>query len=189
MSTKNDHIIKTITCFVEAYHSLDRNVAEHGGIKYLLGQTIRQYAMPAEKCHISKAALEQWNRLTGFDIRNFWYREMVKCDVLEGEEILHRYIGSSSKSKNLLILHRDSVFCFRKVFHVDHVVPVSLILEELVKLDCCTTEKIQAILDKMHVCRILKSEDRRLGRKRGRTLDFEETIRNVYLPPKVELYY
>lgn len=137
--------------------------------------------------------MELWSRLTSSDIRNFWYREAVECDVLEGKVILDRYVGNSSKpdKNNQITLYRDSTFCFREVFHVDHVVPVSLILEELVKLDCCTTERIQAMLDKMHICRILKEEDRRLGRTRGRTLDFEETIGNVYLSssPKIELYF
>lgn len=190
MSTKNNHIIKAVACLVEAYQGLEGNGTEQGGVKYLLGQTIRQYAIPAEKCHVSKAAMELWNELTSSDIRNFWYREAVKCDRLEGEKILPRYVGSKSEPEvdKPIILHHDSTFCFRDVFHGDHVVPVSLILDELVKLDCITIENVQAILDKMHVCRILKSEDRQLGRTHGRTLDFEETIRNVYLAKNVELY-
>lgn len=190
MNTKNDYIIKAVACLVEAYHSLEGNEAEQEGIRYLLGQTIRQYSVPAEKCHISKAAMELWNELTSSDITNFWYRETVKCDRLESEKILPRYVGSSSTpdKDQPIILHHDSTFCFRDVFHGDHVVPVSLILDELVKLDRITIEKVQAVLDKMHVCRILKSEDRLLGRTHGRTLDFEQTIRNVYLAKNVELY-
>lgn len=189
MNNKNKFIINAIACFVEAYQSMEGKAKELDSIRYLLGQTIRQYDVPTSNCHISKAALKLWNELTSDDINKFLYREPVKCDILTDEKILPKYIGSHAEpdEKEKITLHHNDTFYFRDVFHVDHVIPVSMIFDELINLDVITEESIQNILDKIHLCRILKSEDRRLGRTRGRTLDFAETIQNVYYKRNVEI--
>jgi hypothetical protein len=66
------------------------------------------------------------------------------------------------------------------MFHEDHVIPVSMIFAELKKSTDIKSDKIKCILDKMHLCIILKEEDRKIGRTKGRSMDFDKTISHVY---------
>lgn len=66
------------------------------------------------------------------------------------------------------------------MFHVDHIVPVKLILSELLNLKVINSLNVSNILQKMYLCRILKEEDRRIGRTSGRTLSYKNNIVNVY---------
>ncbi len=186
MTDKNKHLLKIIALFIDAHQKLEGNEESQSNIRYLLGQTIRQYDVPVQNCHVSKGAFNLWNELTSADINQFKYRESVKCDRLEGETTLDVYTGNAKDSVKKKVSPGDS-FIFRQVFHVDHVIPVSFILAELLKLESITEENIQTLLDKMHLCRILKKEDHRMGRTKGRTLDFDETIQRVYRAKEVEL--
>ena len=89
------------------------------------------------------------------------------------------YKGAEKEGKLRKII-KGSHFEFRKVFHEDHVIPVSLIMKKLVELNPNNEKEIKELLEKMHICVILKDEDRIISTTKGRTLDFEETIKNVY---------
>lgn len=69
---------------------------------------------------------------------------------------------------------------FREMFHEDHVIPVSLIKEKLVDLNPMNEKEIKELLEKMHICVILKDEDRKISRTKDRPFDFEETINDIY---------
>ena len=154
------------------------------GVDYLLGQILRQIDVPKERKHLSRGAMEKWNAL-GLDDKNIWeynYQDWVECNI-SGEIVIEEYIGSSSKSKERK-LTGNCGFKFRDVFHDEHIVPINDILEELFKIpkEQLTYEKISEYLDKIHICRILKSEDRNIQPKynRGCDLDFERVYDEIY---------
>lgn len=186
MNTRNEYIIKSIACLAEAYKALEGNRKDQNSIHYLIGQTIRQYKVPDNHIHVSEGALNLWNELTSARIENFEHRETIQCDKLVSNKKVDKCTGNSSKTTEAE-LHPNEKFCFRDIFHSDHVIPVSLIHNELIKLDSITEDNIKNILDKMHICKLLKTEDRSLSKTRGRTLDFEETIKNVYNKVNIKL--
>lgn len=185
MDKKNFYILQSISKLLEAYQILSTDkvcyAADITSIHYLLGQTIRAYKIPAANVHISEKAYEMWQQLTSESIDKYWYRETVVCNKLDpGKRIPASSFTGSSKNSKKITLQRGDKFCFRDIFHVDHVIPVQLILKALTTIDPKDTDAITSTLNKMHLCKILKSEDRSMGRTQGRTLDFTETITNVY---------
>lgn len=89
------------------------------------------------------------------------------------------YKGSQKNGQNVQIHPNDKV-CFNDMFHVDHIVPVKLIMDELLKLTQINSQNVSNILQKMYLCRMLKEEDRLLGRTAGRTLCYNNNINNIY---------
>lgn len=148
-------------------------------LRYLLNQSIREYDIPVENYHVSTAALELWKKITKKDIRGFHYRDVVVCDALETPISVDLYNGASKEGEEKELIPNDS-FLFNEIFHEDHIIPVSLILNEIVKMDTFDENSIKAKLDKMHLCVILKEEDRKLGRTKERSLNFEENKKDVY---------
>jgi hypothetical protein len=175
--TKNEAIIKAIENLLLAYHEPDNNT---GDLKYLIGQLIRKYDIPADNCHVSKAAMVRWNELTSNgNIKDFHYKDKVICCNLENDKDFILYKGAS-KEGDIITLSKNDSFEFRQMFHEDHVIPVSMIFAELKKSTDIKSDKIKCILDKMHLCIILKEEDRKIGRTKGRSMDFDKTISHVY---------
>lgn len=172
---RNSVIIKSIQILLSALKNMD----DHRGLCYLLGQSIRQYDVPKENHHVSEAANNLWKKLTQGSIDNFHYRDTVKCDNLKIECKVKSYIGNSSKEKEKT-LHPNETFVFRELFHEDHVIPVSIIIKNLLKLPDIDEKSIKDCLDKMHLCVLLKEEDRKIGRTRNRGNDCEQIIRDVY---------
>ena len=89
------------------------------------------------------------------------------------------YKGSQKDGQNVQINPNDKV-CFNDMFHVDHIVPVKLIMDELLKMTQINSQDVSNILQKMYLCRMLKEEDRLLGRTAGRTLCYNNNINNIY---------
>ena len=58
--------------------------------------------------------------------------------------------------------------------------PVADIIKELKALDDITPENVKAILDKIHICRVTKEEDKNIKPKYGRDIDIESIKRNAY---------
>ena len=121
------------------------------------------------------------------DIRNYHYKDRVVCDNLFGSVSYDFYKGAS-KVGGPSTLSKGSTFDFRQMFHEDHVIPVSLILGQMFKMQAPTNKAIENLLNKMHLCIILKEEDRRIGRTKGRSLVFSDTIKKVYNNAGVYLY-
>ena len=111
---------------------------------------------------------------------------MVKCNNLTKLYRFKQFKGAS-KSGKYRKLHPNGSFVFRDMFHEDHVIPVSLILNELIQIKTVDENSVKVQLNKMHICIILKEEDRKLGRTINRTANFLDTINNVYKPKGISL--
>ena len=110
---------------------------------------------------------------------NYHYRNWVVCDKLT-ESVKFGVFSGAKKIGIEKQFNKGDKFRFRELFHEDHVIPVSLILKEMIDNTPAKYEDIENLLNKMHVCVILKEEDRELGRTKGRTLDFKKTIDTLY---------
>lgn len=189
-NVKNRALIDSIKRLLDAFHELsdlsnqDKTVLS--GLRYLLGQSVRQYVIPSENHHVSKAALDQWKCLSKDKIENYRYRDMVKCDNLNKPKCFRLFKGANNKGAYRKLSPNES-FIFRDMYHEDHVIPVSLILNELISAEKINIEMIKNTLDKMHMCVILKIEDRKIGRTRERTLDFEKNKKDVYEANEIEI--
>ena len=187
---KNEAIIKSIIVLLKAYRTFHGQInidkAALISFRYLLGQSIRQYDIPIENYHISQAAFERWEQLSKDKIERYHYRDLVKCNNLTKLYRFKQFKGAS-KSGNPRKLHPNGSFVFRDMFHEDHVIPVSLILNELIKIKTVDENSVKVQLNKMHICIILKEEDRKLGRTINRTANFLDTINNVYKPKGISL--
>lgn len=153
------------------------------GVEYLLGQIVRQVDVPTENKHISEKAKEKWCAL-GLDIDDIWkykYQDTVKYTVSEKIEI--EEFKGASKTPLLRECLGNGEFKFRDVFHDEHIVPIHDILKKMIEeKDRITHEQISNYLNSIHVCRILKSEDRIILPKynRGYDLDYKKIYENIY---------
>jgi hypothetical protein len=152
------------------------------GVDYLLGQILRQIDVPDERKHVSVGATEKWKEL-GFDEKDIWkynYQDAVSCNT---SATVVKYKGASKNGEEVSATENGG-FTFREVFHDEHIVPINDVLEELFKIpkEKLTLEMISEYLDKIHVCRILKSEDRKIHPKynRGCDLDYKRVYDEIY---------
>ena len=179
---KNEAIIKSIKILLEAFiaNKAEDNEVDNGSLSYLLGQLIRQYDIPKEHRHISKNAQARWDLLnvTKGNIEDYHYRNKVTC--YPSKPMCFEFYNGAKKKGESRTITKGSHFLFREMFHEDHVIPVSLIKEKLVDLNPINEKEIKEWLEKMHICVILKEEDRKISRTKVRSFDFEETIINVY---------
>lgn len=186
---KNDALIDAILCFLKEYKNeaakSQPNKEDLEELHYLIGQTIRQYNIPKKNFHLSKGAKDLWDKLSTKDILDYHYTETVVCDKLSKTIKCNSYKGAS-KTGESLSLSKGSKFVFRKIFHEDHIVPVSLIWETM-RDNPMDKQSLKKLLDKMHICYLLKDEDRRIPTTKGRSLDFLETIDNIYTPAGIRL--
>ena len=187
---RNTVIVDSILCLLSAYkNELSKtfpNKDDKASLRYLLGQSIRHFQIPLSNRHISVASDIRWKELSTKKIENFHYRDTVVCDNLKTAKSFLLFNGAHSNGVQTT-LSRNSKFIFRQMFHEDHVIPVSMILEDLTNLPIINRCSIENILNKMHLCIILKEEDRKIGRTRGRSLDYDKTIANVYIPNGINI--
>lgn len=179
----NNCIIDTLVVLLKGYQRLKttpgadpRHIAS---LKYILGQTVRAYKVPKSQTFISEEAEKRWNDLTSDIIDKFDYKQKFTCDRLSKATYFQIFKGSQKKGMPTLIKNGQQI-CFNDMFHVDHIVPVKLILSELLTLKVINSHDVCNILQKMYLCRILKEEDRKIGRTSGRTLCYKYNIVNVY---------
>ena len=175
---RNKAIIESLMCLLKYYKAVSDKVNKDS-LHYLIGQTIRQYDIPKDNRHISQAAQQLWDKLTTGNISDYHYRNLVTCDKLTEPVSLCVFSGAEKNGKPKEFKKGDK-FIFRELFHEDHVIPVSLILKELAINTPVNYADIENVLNKMHLCVVLKKEDKKLGRTAGRTLSFKDTIDNVY---------
>ena len=179
----NKCIIASIVVLLKGYQRLkassNSNKMHISSLKYVLGQTVRAYKVPKEQIFISQAAEIRWNDLTSSNINNFDYKQSFICDRLKQSITCKMYKGSQKNGKNVQI-NPNAKVCFTDMFHVDHIVPVKLIMDELLKLTQINSQNVSNILQKMYLCRMLKEEDRLLGRTAGRTLCYKNNIIKIY---------
>lgn len=145
---------------------------------YILNQAIREYIIPDNNWHLSEAAKELWDSITSDHIEMFDYNQPITCDRANQTPAI-KYTGGNSKGKDVKIGKNDTM-AFNKLFTAEHMTPVADIIKELKALDDITPENVKAILDKIHVCRVTKEEDRNIKPKYGRGTDIEKIKRNAY---------
>lgn len=182
---KNNAIIKAILILLEEYKaekSQPKTIEIESSLKslkYLINQAVRQYDIPKGNRHVSRAAHARWKELSSNDILNKHYQDKVVCDRLAGTSKQYTlFIGASKKGKPTIITEKG--FRFRQMFHEDHVIPVAMIVDSLIKKGKTNEQTIKKLLNKMHICTLLKAEDHRLPKKEGRFLDFWKTINTAY---------
>ena len=187
---RNKAIINSILCLLEAHRAIssnpNHNESDLKSLRYLIGQTIRQYDIPAENRHVSVEAKKRWEELTSKCIEDFHYRDLVVCDKLSKPFHYLAYKGAS-KEGDERELPKGETFHFRDMFHEEHIIPVSLILKELTGMQNPRAESVEQCLNSMHICVLLKEEDRKLPRTQKRTLSFEENVKNVYGASEITL--
>lgn len=166
-------------------------------VHYLLGQTIRNLWNKKGHICISKKALEKWNELkVGEPIINYSYQKPV---YYKNEEPVYIkcYKGASSSpyyGGEVKYVGNSSYFRFRQVFHIEHIVPIGVILEELLKVDINLDKEVlykelNFILDKIYVCFMLKEEDKELNKvnKIKRSDNYLEVINSDYKKAGIEI--
>lgn len=143
---------------------------------YILNHCIRQYIIPEDNWHLSKAAQELWDSLTSDDIRKYDYKQPIHCDRAN-QTLAKRFKGSNSKGSDVKI-HKGDVIPFNNLFTAEHMTPVADIIKDLKKLKDITPEAVTNVLDKIHICRITKEEDRKIKPSVGRGTDYNDIIKN-----------
>ncbi len=172
----------------ENIKTLDENGEyEVGGCKYLFGQFLRQYYVSKSHHFITVKAKEKWEKLTDENILDCSYRKLVKCKF-DGKE--YRYVGGNNKPEEV-VLNNGGEFCYRDIFHDEHIVAITDIINEFIRLEHnnqLNDTTIRETLDKIYICKMLKEEDRKIKPKYGRGLDYEYIINNIYLNSGIEIY-
>lgn len=164
---------------------------------YLLNQILRQVSVPEKNKYVSVEAKKLWDAIgpvckgnSSNDINDYYYHEKIIA-TKDGAEIFE-YKGSSNKpiSETPRRLKKGDSFIFRDVFHVEHIVPITMIIEELVELDKkneLTDKKLNDILNLICVCRITKKEDRSIKEKYNRSLDLNDVFEKVYKSQNINI--
>lgn len=169
---------------------------------YLQNQVLRRYYQGEDKVLISKKAKEMWLNL--FDenktenrkgenvfknIKNFTYNDKITLDK-DYQGRIDKYSGSKKEPVGEYKFDRGKDgkkrIQYNDVFHDEHIIPIKMIIEELKKINNPefndkTYNEVEKILDKIYICKMLKSEDRSLldARKRKST-DVIEVIEENY---------
>lgn len=154
---------------------------------YLLNQVIRHYNIPQERYYYSKEAKELWESL-GFELKDLktkYCREQI--NPLNNNVRCLLFSGSSNKPYKESVSSSDA-FPFKDAFHLEHIVPIAKIIEELVELVEPNDADIEKVLDKLCVARITKVEDRKLHNKSKRDKTFELVYNNLYKKNGIILY-
>lgn len=160
---------------------------------YLLNQILRQINVPPERYLLSKGAKEMWKKLSptgkkGDSITKYYYREVLTIQNDLNEEV-GLYKGADSKPSSFVEIRKGNKFIFNDIFHLEHVIPIHVIKNQLLALDSesLTKKNVEQILSKMYVCRMLKSEDRLIDSayKKNRPFDLNRILKEVYT--KIEI--
>ncbi|WP_162140177.1 hypothetical protein [Haploplasma axanthum] len=150
--------------------------------KYLLNQILRQIKLPIEKYYISINALNLWKEMFGGPIMDYWYNKKIKA-LVDGN--ITRFVGAKKDGSYGSISSGSSVE-YRSVFHDDHIIPISKLVDELMNSDNLTDELICSVVNKISVCRMLKVEDRSVPRLKGRETE-EQVINVIYRNKGIEV--
>ena len=160
---RNEPIILAIELFLNALNSGNKKPHDY---EYLLGQTIRQYEPAENHQHVSIGAWEYW-----------------KIQASKDEDIRQFQYTWTYKDRN------NKSIQFNKEFIQEHTTPVADIKEELkdlVQNNNICFQFIEDILEKMHISRILKTEDEKIKKNSGRGLDFEDIANDCYQGAGIE---
>ena len=156
---------------------------------YILNQVLRQINIPEDHYLLSKEANDLWNKLKpdgkyGKNIKDYWYRETLTVHSDEPVEI-KEYSGAS-KTPIVKKVKDGDTFIFRNVFHLEHIYPIDMVIEDLKELNKSgdlNYDSLAKVLDKIYICRITKEEDRNISStfKSSRPHDLDKILKEVYV--------
>lgn len=156
------------------------------GCKYLLNQTIRQYSLPDNHYFVSEKAKELWDKISTDNMFNYEYKNEVTKNV-PGEVLINKYSGNEKKARKAEVLKYGQKFTYNDVFTDEHIVPVNNIIDELLNLSILSYNEIEKVLDKIYICKMLKSEDRAIKNQRNRSTDYREVVVFDYKEAEIKL--
>lgn len=177
---ETDICLDMIISLVKAHktnNTLSSGTTSIRGSHYLLGQIIRQYAIPEENHYISKEAKKLWSELSDDNIWNYVYTNKFE---LKADHELSHFVGAEKTPRPSVKHKKGEKIEFRSIFHDEHIISIEVITKRLYGLSDAELnyENVKKILDSIVVCRILKEEDKKLERKRYPT--FKENYDKVY---------
>lgn len=182
--TVNNVIVKSLITLIEGYNSASSpdDVKRAKSIyKYLIGQTIRQYEVGDDHKHVSEKAKALWDSLSSSCVFDYGYRDRVVTDKVTVPFTLNKYKGASrTPAAGALNVAPNGSITFNDVFHIDHMIPVYEIFKELIALTTLNENNVKRVLDSMHLCWILKEEDKKLGRTANREGGFDAIRDTLY---------
>ena len=152
--------------------------------RYLLNQIIRQ--IPVTKRYVSDEAQNLWKQLTYDDIWKYNYQDKVTV-TKNKDAVVKKYNGASKNPVNKDGEAVGNDFIFRDVFHDEHIIPIAVIIDNLLKLkeSEITPEKIKEIIDEICICRITKEEDRKITVRSERPFNLLESYEKIYIENQV----
>lgn len=153
---------------------------------YLLNQTIRQYQISQSHFFVSKKAQKLWDKISTESIFDYSYRDTVTKNI-EEEVTIEKYRGGEGTPYLVTTISYGDKFIYKDVFTDEHIVTVSDIIDALLELPKYDYNSIKNILDKIYICKMLKSEDRAIENKNKRSLDYREVIGTDYIRAGIEL--
>lgn len=195
MNETNCEVYDIIISFVRSYRNTD---SEHPYIKsqyngqdtwiwnchYLLNQILRHVNIPPERYLVSEKAYEKWSQISTDNINNYYDGSVVKCEF---DNVEIKEFKGNGKNYSNRIINKGDTFIFNRVFLLEHMIPISKIIDALVSLpdNQLDYHHVDEILSKRYVCRILKEEDALITRKYNRSLDVDEVLESDYHDIKV----
>ncbi|MCQ2311704.1 MAG: hypothetical protein MJZ64_08160 [Paludibacteraceae bacterium] len=174
-----------IECVMACIKGLKNIKSNHKPYEYLLGQAIRQYAIPIENWHLTIAAQQLWNNLTSEDINKFFYNETFCCDRVN-KTCLKLFKGASKRGVDTEVL-QSKYLRFNDVFSCEHTTPVKMVCDQLILLENLSEESVMSILENIHITRMLKEEDHAIKEKFRRQGTWKDIVTKVYNSQGIEL--
>ncbi len=169
----------------EACFYMDDGANRLWGAKYLLGQILRQYEINNDHFFISVAADKLWKEITNGkeDIKDYHYTMKVP---VHKECKLNLYKGAAKEPfEKEKAFAPTNTFQYRQVFHDEHVIPIEDVIQHLIALKELSYKNVQNILNKIYMCRMLKSENSGLSHKRP--FSVVGTIETIYREKNIEI--
>lgn len=159
---RNKPLVEIIIALLDAKREFQNNPIQFG---YLLNQAVRQYIIPQDHWHISEAAKKVWDSITDDDIRKFTFQQQIDINKLDDT----MEIGES------IIIEEGKKTPFNKIFISEHITPVSDVIKVLENHQSpLCPDDVMKILDKMHIARILQSENKEIEKRNNRWTDFSD---------------
>ena len=160
--------------------------------KHNLNYEVRHFKLKDDHIVVSEAAINKLVEL-GYnkdDMKHFIYNEsIVNHSGYDVEVIKYR-----NKTIKPCVIKNGEKFIWKDVFIYEHMVTVSDIVNELLKLDTTRDlsivyNDVAAILDKIYVCKMLQVEDKAINPKfkSKRGFNINKIIGEVYTPSGIKV--
>ncbi len=160
--------------------------------KHNLNYEVRHFKLKDDHIVVSEAAINKLVEL-GYnkdDMKHFIYNESIVNHSGHDVEVI-KYRNKTIKP---YVIKNGEKFIWKDVFIYEHMVTVSDIVNELLKLDTTRDlsivyNDVAAILDKIYVCKMLQVEDKAINPKfkSKRGLDINKIICEVYAPSGIKI--